>query len=171
MTATINLRICFALFMLLLISSPTHAEDAALAVTGEVKTPLKLTLVELKAMPNAKVTSKDHDGTMAGYEGVPLHEILRRAGVPQGESLRGDALALCVLVKAADGYKVMFALAELDPLFTDRQVILAYHRDSADLDAKAGPLRLVIPVEKRHGRWVRQVTELEIVRVGARPKP
>jgi len=102
---------------------------------------------------------------------VPLHEILRRADVPQGESLRGEALALCVLVKAADGYKAVFALPELDPLFTDRQVLLAYRRNGVGLDAKAGPLRLVIPDEKRYGRWVRQVTALEIIRVSAGVKP
>ena len=124
-------------------------------------------MAELKAMPSAKVTAKDHDGTTASYEGVPLHELLRRAGVPQGESLRGGALGLCLLVKAADGYKGTFALAELDPLFTDRQVLLAHRRDGRELDTKAGPLRLVIPDEKRHGRWVRQVTELQMLRVGA----
>jgi hypothetical protein len=72
---------------------------------------LELTLVELKAMPTAKVIAKDHDGTTATYEGVPLYAILSRAGVPQGEALRGAALELVALVKAADGYKVTLSLA------------------------------------------------------------
>ena len=103
--------------------------------------------------------------------GILLNAILHNAGVPQGESLRGDALQLCVLIKATDGYKACFTLAELDPLFTDRQVLLAYRRNGADLDAKTGPLRLVIPDEKRQSRWVRQVTQLEIVRVAGEHKP
>jgi DMSO/TMAO reductase YedYZ molybdopterin-dependent catalytic subunit len=142
-----------------------HAEDTALAVTGEVKSPLKLTLGELKSMHSVKVTVKDSDGATVSFEGVPLHAILQRAGAPQGESLKGPALQLCVSVKATDDYKVVFSLAELDPLFTDKQVLLAYMRDGKDLDSRTGPLRLVVPEEKRHGRWVRQVRELEVERV------
>ena len=155
--------------LLLLVSPLSHAAETALTVTGEVKTPLKLSLAELEAMPAQTVNATDHDGSTASYEGVSLHEILLRAGVPQGESLRGDALQLCVLVKAADGYKVALSLAELDPQFTDKTVLLAYRRDGRELDAKTGPLRLVLPNEKRQARWVREVTELEVVRVGAAP--
>ena len=54
---------------------------------------------------------------------------------------------------------------ELDPWFNKRRVLLALRRNGADLDAKTGPLRLVIPEEKRHARWMRQMNELEIVRV------
>ena len=162
---------CFLLVLILLVSFASRAGDVALTVTGEVKTPLKLTLAELQTMPAAKASVKDHDGSTGSYEGIPLHAILHNAGVPQGESLRGDPLQLCVLVSAADGYKACFTLAELDPLFTDRQVLLAYRRNGSDLDAKTGPLRLVIPDEKRQGRWVRQVTQLEIVRVAGEHKP
>jgi DMSO/TMAO reductase YedYZ molybdopterin-dependent catalytic subunit len=128
------------------------AENSALVVKGEVKTPLRLTMDELKAMPIAKVSVKDHVGSSAVYEGVPLHEILKKAGAPEGEALRGPALQLCVVVKAADNYKVVFSLAELDPLFNDKQVLLAFRRNGQELDAKAGPLHLVIPDEKRQAR-------------------
>ena len=160
----------WALFSMLL-ATGARAETGVLTVTGEVKTPLKLTLAELKALPAVKVSAKDHDGNTAEYEGVSLHEVLRQAGVPQGESLRGTALELCVLVKAADNYKAVFSLAELDPLFTDKKVLLAYRRNGAELDGAVGPFRLVIPDEKRQARWVRQVTELEIIRVNGRAKP
>jgi DMSO/TMAO reductase YedYZ molybdopterin-dependent catalytic subunit len=53
---------------------------------------------------------------------------------------------------------------------TDKTVLLAFSRDGAPLDAAAGPLRIVVPDEKRQARWVRQVTELEVVRAGT-PKP
>ena len=165
---------CAVIALLLLAPFFSQAAEALLTVRGKVKTPLKLTLGELKALPIAKVTAKDPDGTSATYEGVALHDILRRAGVPQGESLHKDALQLCVLAKAADGYKVVFTLAELDPSFTERQVLLAYTRNGKELDAKTGPFRVVIPDEKKHGRWIRQVTELEVVRVGGAdsgPKP
>lgn len=155
----------FLVLIVLLVSTLGHAAETVLIVTGEVKAPLILTLKELEAMPPETITAKDHDGSTASYQGVPLHAILVRAGAPQGEFLRGAALQLGVLVKAADGYKVAFTLAELDPLFNDKKVLLAYRCDDKDLDSKAGPLRLVIPDEKRQARWVREVVELQIVRV------
>jgi hypothetical protein len=50
-----------------------------------------------------------------------------------------------LMVEAADGYKVAFALAEVDPAFAVRDVIAADKRDGKPLDAKEGPLRVVAP--------------------------
>ena len=147
-----------------------HASESALSVSGEVKSPLTLTVAELKNLPTSTITVAEHDGTTAKYDGVFLHDILNRAGVPFGESLRGKDMQLCLLVKAADGYKAAFALAELDPAVTDKKVLLAFRRDGKELDNELGPLRLVIPDEKRHSRWVRRVTELEVIRLTMPPK-
>ncbi len=64
----------------------------------------------------------------------------------------------------ADGYRAVFALPELDPAYTDKIILLADKRDGKPMDAKEGPLRIVVPDEKRHARWVRQVTGLVIKR-------
>jgi len=45
-------------------------------------------------------------------------------------------MASCLLVEAADGYRVVIALPELDPAFTDKQVILAFLKNSKPLDDK-----------------------------------
>jgi DMSO/TMAO reductase YedYZ molybdopterin-dependent catalytic subunit len=79
--------------------------------------------------------------------------------------MRGKRLASCLLVEAADGYRAVIALPELDPDFTDKKVVLAYLQDGKPLDDKAGPYRIVIPEGKRMARWVRQVTKLKIVDV------
>jgi len=76
--------------------------------------------------------------------------------------MRGKRLASCLLVEAADGYRAIIALPEIDPDFTDKQIVLAYLQDGKPLDAKAGPYRIVIPDERRMARWVRQVTTLKI---------
>jgi len=90
---------------------------------------------------------------------------LAETGVGFGETLRGKRLASCLLVEAADGYRAVIALPELDPAFTDKQIILAFLKDGKPLDDKEGPYRIVIPDEKRMARWVRQVTVLKIVDV------
>jgi len=50
-------------------------------------------------------------------------------------------------------------LPELDPDFTDKQVLLCYLKGGAALTAEEGPLRMVVPGEKRQARWVRRVTD------------
>ena len=46
---------------------------------------------------------KDHDGNLTTYEGVPLVEVLKSAGAPVGEKLRGATMASYVLAEAKDG--------------------------------------------------------------------
>lgn len=119
---------------------------------------------DIESLPHVKVTTHDSD-TSATFEGVTLRSVLEKAGVEFGHSMRGKRLASCLLVEAADGYRAVIALPELDPDFTDKEVLLAYLQDGKPLDDKAGPYRIVIPEEKRMARWVRQVTKLKIVDV------
>ena len=87
------------------------------------------------------------------------------AGIQLGDTLRGPRLTEVVLASAADGYKVAFALAEIDSAFAVREILLADQRDGKPLDAKEGPFRIVAPGDKRPARWIRQVTELKVVAV------
>jgi hypothetical protein len=122
-----------------------------------------LTRAEIEALPHIKVTVAIHGAS--AFEGVSLQQLLDKAGVGFGESLRGARMASCLLVEGADGYRVVIALPELDPAFTDKQIILAFLKDGKALDDNEGPYRVVIPDEKRPARSVRQVTALKIVDV------
>jgi len=73
-------------------SAQTAPATAELKISGAVSTPLVLTVVDLKNMPRKKLTVVNpHDKKTEAYEGVLLDELLRKAGVPQGENLRGPA--------------------------------------------------------------------------------
>ena len=90
-------------------------------------------------------------------------DVLKAAGVKFGQDLRGKGrLANYLVVKAADGYRAVFALPELDPAFSDRVILLADHRDTKPLDAQHGRVQIIVPGEKKHARWVRQVITLRI---------
>jgi hypothetical protein len=119
---------------------------------------------DIEALARVKITTAGSGGSMT-FEGVPLRAVLEKAGVQLGETLKGKRMASCLLVGAADGYRVVIALPEIDPGFTDKQVVLAFLKDGKPLDDKEGPYRIVIPDEKRMARWVRQVTTLQIVDV------
>ena len=143
---------------------PEARVPTALAVTGAVKTPLSLSAADLKAMPRTKVQSQENSRTVA-YEGVLVGEILKRAGVPMGEALRGDAVASYVVADATDGYRAVYAIAELDNAFTPNDVIVADTVDGKPLFAYQGPWRLVAPRDLRGARSVRLLDRLEVVRV------
>ena len=135
-----------------------------LQVVGHVAQPLSLSQEQLAKLPRQTVRAKAHDGVDSVFEGVPLIEILAKAGVATGQALRGPAMAQYVIVEAADGYRAAFAVAELDPVFTDRVTLLADHRDGKLLSTQSGPLQIIVPGEKKHARWVRQVITLKVGR-------
>jgi len=135
-------------------------------VNGEVEHALELKAADLAKLPRHSERVKDHNGTEATFAGVPLVEILRLAGAKLGDQLRGKEMTTYVLVGATDGYHVVFALPELDPGFTDRVIFLADLRDGQPLSTSEGPLRIIVPNEKRQARWVRQVTTLTVLHAG-----
>jgi hypothetical protein len=109
-----------------------------------------------------------HDTTVSAHEvsgrysGVALTDLLALVNAPLADSLRGRALSTYVVVEAADGYRVLFSMAELDARFTDRVVLLADRKDGQPLPAAEGPYRLIVPGEKRPARWERQVVRISL---------
>jgi len=155
----------------LLPSLAAQTNEAALIVRGEVDQPLSLSLADLRAMPRIKVQAREKNGDEASFEGVALSDILKRSKPRLTEKCCGNAANTCVIVRAADNYRVVFSMGEIDPDFTDRKVLVADRRDGKPLQESQGPLRLIVPGEKVHSRWVRQVKSLEVVHIGTDAKP
>jgi hypothetical protein len=104
-----------------------------------------LTATQIANLPHVTVDARDHD-TPARFEGVPLSALLSAAGIQLGDTMRGPRMTEVLLVEAADAYKVVFALAELDAAFASREIILADKRDGRPLDEKQGPFRIASPL-------------------------
>jgi DMSO/TMAO reductase YedYZ molybdopterin-dependent catalytic subunit len=156
--------------LLLLLCTPASAlaqasPAVALHVSGEVPNHLDLSLIDIAAFQRQTIRVTDDKGTQAEYGGVPVAEILKKAGAPLDKELKGPNMAAGLLASAPDGYRVLFSLAEFDPAFSDRVILLADRRDGKPLDSREGPLRLIVPGDKRHARWIRGVTALEVLRV------
>jgi len=137
-----------------------HAQQIAVQINSGA--PVHVAASDISGMPHQKI-SVDVHGKAISYEGVPLRLVLEKAGFVFGDSMRGKKLTSYLLVEAADDHRVVFALPELDPAFTDRVILLADRADGHPLDNKEGPFRIVVPGEKRMARWVRQVTSLKVV--------
>jgi len=127
---------------------------------------LTLTPGEFAKLPRATVRDKlPHSDQDAVYEGVLLHEVLRAAGV-QFENPADPTKSLAamrtayVLVEAADGYQVVFSIAEFLPRLGGRQVLLAHRVNGEPLSAKAAPYQVIVPGTDAYERWIRQVTRI-----------
>lgn len=158
---TIKTSASLVVVVALTLGTSALAAEPAVLFRGKISKPGPVALSELQKMKQIDVEAEDH-GVKASFRGVALSELLAHVGAPAGKELRGDKLALYALVTAADGYRAVFALAELDPAFTDRVIIVAYQRDGKALSKPEGPFRIVVPGEKRAARWVREVTAIEI---------
>ncbi|MBK9409988.1 MAG: molybdopterin-dependent oxidoreductase [Gemmatimonadetes bacterium] len=145
-------------------AAPVAAQQGApsIAVSGAVPKPLTLTATDLAAMPRASVTTTNN-GIATKYEGVWLAEVLRKAGLPIGNGLRGGSLSMYVLAAASDGYQVLFSLGELDPEITDGQYLVADAADGKPLFGEMGAFRLVVPGDKRGARSIRMLASVTVV--------
>jgi DMSO/TMAO reductase YedYZ molybdopterin-dependent catalytic subunit len=132
-----------------------------IGVGGAHKT---LTVADIAKMPHVEATVSSHN-VSGKYSGVLLGELLKLVGRPVGEALRGKALATVVSVEAADNYRVVFALAETDSGFTSKVIFLADRKNGAPLDSAEGPLRMIVPDERRPARWAKQVLRIRLVPV------
>ena len=74
-------------------------------------------------------------------------------------------MATYVLAEAKDGYRVLFALPELDPAFTDSKVLVAYAANGKPLPDGQGPFRIVAPREKRSARGIRMLQRIQVVKI------
>ena len=151
---------------LVLCSHAQVASNPVLKIDGAVSRPLALTVDDLKKMPRKTLTVRnEHDAKSEVYEGVLVQDLLGKAGMPQGESLRGAALASYVVFEADDGYRVVFSIAELDSGIEDSDVMVADTLNGAPIPPKQGPFRLIAPREKRPARWVRMLKSITVVKI------
>jgi DMSO/TMAO reductase YedYZ molybdopterin-dependent catalytic subunit len=170
---------CVGVLMALILAfgSILHAQSAApakpatgsaagsdhLSVGGSVPTPLTLSVDDLRKLPHKTIQVMNaHENKQETYEGVPLADLLKQAGAPQGEQIRGALMTTYVIAEGSDGYRALFSLAELDAGFEDSGVLVAYSLDGAPMTGDIGPLRLVVPNDKRPARWVRMLQSITV---------
>ena len=117
-----------------------------------------LSAAELAKLPHAEIQAGKQPSK---YSGVPLAELLRVADVDWSGNC--SPLLMCyVLVEAADGYRVLFSIPEIDPQQRQKMVILADCCDGKPLSNTDGPYQMIEEDAKQHGRWVRQVKTISL---------
>jgi DMSO/TMAO reductase YedYZ molybdopterin-dependent catalytic subunit len=160
LTVVLALVLCFAQQP---VAPAQNSATAEFRISGDVATPLTLSSSDFKSLPRETVkVFNPHEKKEEIYEGVTVRELLRRAGVPQNDKLRGSAMAIYVVAEASDGYRVVYSLAELDSDFQDSDVIVADTLNGSPLGEKQGPFKMVAPHDKRPARWIRMLKSLTV---------
>ncbi len=116
----------------------------------------------MASLPRVTVNAAEPGEKPSTWQGVALQDVVRRTCVASDAALWGRAMARFIRVTGADGYQVVFGAAELDPDFGNVRAILADTRDGEAL-TQDGPYRLIVPGDKRAGRWVSHVTSIEVM--------
>lgn len=152
----------------ILIASAAHAAAQApalklIGLDGATKT---LTVTELQALPQVEVVDSSAAAGRLLFRGPTVRSVVSLIGAPEGRALRGPSMTIVVVAEASDGYKVAYALAELDDQFGARTAIVALSENGKPLSAQFGPLRIAVPGEAHRARWIRQLTTLRLVRAG-----
>ena len=134
---------------------------AVLTIIDEAGKSHPVTTQMIASLSHTKLRAKAHD-VESEFSGVLLVDMLKSIGVEFGEKLRGKRASDVVIIEAGDGYRTALSLLEIDPATTDKVVLLADQKDGKPLEEKEGPLRLVIPDEKRPVRWIRMVKTIRV---------
>jgi DMSO/TMAO reductase YedYZ molybdopterin-dependent catalytic subunit len=109
-------------------------------------------------------------GDAHAFRGVPLHAVLEHMGFtegPGGSALppteRRSGWRWVVQVWASDGFSAAFSAAELSPVMGATRAFLVWSQDGEPIPVAEGPLRLVVPSDRKGARCVRQVDRLTVV--------
>jgi molybdate transport system substrate-binding protein len=138
----------------------------AVAVKGLVGKPREFTYADLMQLPAETISVSFQAGqgvTNATFTGTSLLNLFDAAG---GAVLPNDGnnakLRVSVMVTGADGYQVLFGWGDLDPDYGAAPILLAYLQDGRPMGDKQGMARLVVPGDKRGGRYVSTVKSIEL---------
>jgi len=150
-----------ALLILFIVAAGVYGQ--VLVVEGLGGKTVALTLDDLAKLPHKTLDITDHDKA-ARFEVVAIADVLAKVDLPLGDKFHLTGAAYYLVAEARDGYRVVFSWAELDSSYMDKAIYVATARDGKPLPARDGPFQLVVPGEKRNGRWARQVVALRLRR-------
>jgi hypothetical protein len=152
------------------VSTAAIALSFGAPVLAQVPLPLRLPDGRSVSFSSARLTELAtdtlrvalHHGQEQTFRVVKLGALLLDAGV-RIDSVRGPRTTWVVVAAAADGFRAAFTLAELAEDLGPSRVYLAVGTTTGPLPPDEGPFRLLVPTDRRQGRWARQVVSLEVV--------
>lgn len=133
-------------------------------VSGDVPSPITITGEQLRTLPSytqGAAFDSSRGPQQHTYVGSRLIDVMNTAGA-LGDSDEHTQLAAAVVAVGADRYTAAVAWGEISPDFAVSPVLVAYTQDGVDLERP----RLVVPGDVKGGRFVADLTELRLVKLG-----
>ena len=144
----------------LLCGSSAFAGDVQiLAPNGHAATLDPAALAHMPPVTTQVSFLTEHGAEAADYTGATLWSVLQQLHLVTSANPR-DREKLAIVVTGHDGYAVVLAMAEIDPAFESKQILLADEVNGHPMPA--GEIRLVVPGDRHGGRSVRDVARIDI---------
>lgn len=122
----------------------------------------QLSYADIQKLEPFNVSAKAH-GKSHEWQGTKLITLLESAGFKfEKPSGGGASVRQYLILEADDGYKVVFAMGELDPIITTSPPMVAWHQDGKPLSADEAPLRLIVAGDPRGARQVRKISRITV---------
>lgn len=140
--------------------------SSSLTVEGNVLNPQTYNYSDLPAgLPTSTVTVTSQGGSLPGttFTGVSLNSLINQSVIDLNANIKNDILRQVVVATATDGYSVVFSGGELNPNFGNQPDLLAYQNAAGVPLGNDGFARTVVPNDVRGGRYVSNLTSLEVL--------
>ena len=174
MPARIILTAIIAFALLGGLAAPAIAQDAASPVTadsieilGDVTHPGTWSIADLQALPTETVEADYQTDTGEqqhhSFTGARLWDVLQLTVSPDdppGQAM--SPLTSYLVLRAKDGYFVVFSLGEIAPDYGDQPYLLIWEIDGQPLSDVQRPLMLVAPGDHTDGRFIYGITSIEV---------
>jgi hypothetical protein len=131
--------------------------STSFSVSGDVLHPGTFDLASLQALPAVQEPAGADIFTGVSFWSL-LNDVV---GLRINPAVKNDVLDMYVVATGSDGYKAVFSLGELDPLFGNEPDLVAYGVNGSDLGTD-GFARIVAPDDVKRGRYVSNLIALEV---------
>jgi DMSO/TMAO reductase YedYZ molybdopterin-dependent catalytic subunit len=154
-------------------SSRAAEVTSRFSVTGAVNQPRTFTRPDLLALPQSteQVTYLSGSKTVQStFQGPTLWTVLEASGLAAPPGVKNPTLRDVVVATGSDGYAVAFSGGELDPRFGGARApdLVGVVEDGQPLGSD-GFARTVVPGDARGGRYVSNLTNLNVIQAPSNP--
>lgn len=142
--------------------------STGLILSGDLLVPARFDQADVEALPatSQDVSFLSGSGSQTHrFIGTSLWGLLDGAGIRTDPAVKNDLLRRYVTASATDGYRVVFSVGELHPLFGNGQSLVAYAEEVNGVPeslAEDGFARTTAPGDARGGRYVSNLERLDL---------
>jgi hypothetical protein len=125
------------------------------------------TMDDLMKLPQVTIhVHNEHRGNIEEtYTGPLLSTVLERAGLKASRETQPLILHASIIATATDHYFVLYSAAEVEPMFSSNQVIVAIMKGNMLPDEEGGLIQLVNTADTRPARWIQGLTNINVMSV------